>query len=253
MIDWANTAILGPCAMTTVEHALEVCGELVKVRDQMRANGFSSFDFIYKSSYSKANRTTAEKFSGVDYGEAILTIQSIKKKYRVRVISDVHSVEEVRIMGPFLDVIQIPHSLSRYTKIIQAAARTGKYVVIKKGTFLSCSEAQASCDKVNSTGYFYSPMVVERGTQCGSSEVIVDMKNFKKLDNRSTCIDASHPSGGREYVAPLALAGAAAGADTLFLELDTEPDKAPCDGHHMLTPEQAYPILHKFWSIKELL
>lgn len=256
--------ILGPCAMESLEHALYTCGELVNMRDRLRKAGHTSFEFIYKSSYSKANRTSGDSFRGVGVEEGIRIVKALKKAFNIQVTSDVHTVEEIELIGPHLDLIQIPHQLCRYTSIVEAAAKLNKPISLKKATFMTNESVLSAVEKIRAVGNTAMVTIIERGTQAGSNEVIVDMRNFSKtrlllaltttnLGDVALCMDASHPSGGSQHVAALACSGIVSGADTVFMEVHATPGFAPCDGHQMLNLYRTEDLLKRLLRLKKLM
>lgn len=229
--------IMGPCAIEGLEHALLMSNFIANLQLKLQSEGLD-IEFIYKSCFNKANRTSASAFHGVGMEEGLEILQIVKDTTGLKVTSDIHTVEEAEATGKVVDIIQIPHSLSRYTFILQAAARTGKSLSVKKGLFMAPEDVTKIVDKIRLTGNQEEIILVERGTSFGYNEVIVDMRTFKKWKRMlaqyghtvSTCIDATHPSLNALYAPELAKAGLVAGADMVFMEIHDNPNEALCDG-----------------------
>jgi 2-dehydro-3-deoxyphosphooctonate aldolase (KDO 8-P synthase) len=230
--------IVGPCAIESLEHAL-FCAELLKHMEiRLKASGYR-VEFVYKSSYSKANRTKKSSFHGVGLEKGLEILRQVKEQTGLRVTSDVHTVEEIEKAQEVLDIIQIPHQMCRNTELLEAAARTGRIVSVKKGTFMKPESFAHVVDKIREAGNKRTIIAIERGNCYGHSDIVVDMRSINTLNNLrsegvSVCIDATHSALDRKYAPIIAKASVAAGADSVFIEAHEEPDKAPCDGPCML-------------------
>jgi 2-dehydro-3-deoxyphosphooctonate aldolase (KDO 8-P synthase) len=161
-------------------------------------------------------------------------------------------------MGEVLDIIQIPHSLSRYTEIIQAASNTGKQVSIKKGLFMTPEDALAAIKKVHTAeGYNGDPVIlIERGNSFGYGDAVVDMRNllrFNYIAGCIPCIDATHPAGDRRLAPGLAFAGVASGAHMVFMEVHNEPNNALCDGKSSIKLNEVKNIIETIEEIYKLV
>lgn len=230
------TLFAGPCQIESEQHALMMSSLLRHI-----AEG-AGFQFVYKSSFDKANRTSAGTARGPGLIPGLSILQSVKNT-GIPVMTDVHEVSQVDVVGFHVDVIQIPALLSRQTDLIQGAAATGRAINIKKGQGMSAQTAISAAHKVNDPSRV---MLCERGTTFGYGDLVVDFRSL--VDMRKAfpvMFDATHsvqrPSaqgavsgGAREYVGPLAAAAAAVGIDALFLEVHQDPDNAPSDGPCML-------------------
>jgi 2-dehydro-3-deoxyphosphooctonate aldolase (KDO 8-P synthase) len=233
--------IAGPCSLEN-ERVCRAVGEvLVKVGKK-----HPELNVVFKGSFDKANRTSAEgaRGTGLDEGLALLTL--VKKDYGFPVLTDVHEREQMKAVAAVCDVIQIPAFLSRQTDLLLAAAATGRVVNVKKGQFLSPQEMVYVTGKLRE-GKAKEIWQTERGTTFGYNNLVVDMRSFPIMRQNGfpTILDATHsvqlPGGGggksdgqREFVAPLAKAALAAGADGLFLETHPDPAKAISDGPNMI-------------------
>lgn len=202
--------------------------------------------FLFKSSYDKANRTSLSSFRGPGLDMGLRILSDLKSRLNLPVISDVHSVEEVKPASEVLDAIQIPAFLCRQTDLILAASNTGKPVNIKKGQFLAPWDVRNIIDKFTSTGN-QDVFITERGSSFGYNNLVVDFRAFPVMRSfgHPVIFDVTHSlqlpggmgksSGGqREFAGPLARAAVSVGVDGLFMEVHPDPDKALCDGPNMM-------------------
>lgn len=248
--------ICGPCAIESRSFALETAEELrgIFLKAGLR--------FVYKSSFDKANRSSAGSFRGVGLDEGLSILAEIRDTVGVQVITDVHEVSQVVRVAEVADILQTPAFLCRQTDFIRAVAQSGKPVNIKKGQFLAPWDMTNVIDKAREAARdagipednFF---VCERGTSFGYGNLVVDMRGLQVMKDTTGCpviFDATHSvqlpgaqgscSGGqREFVPTLARAAVATGAVSgVFMETHPDPDKAPCDGPNML-PFSALPEL----------
>jgi 2-dehydro-3-deoxyphosphooctonate aldolase (KDO 8-P synthase) len=197
---------------------------------------------VFKASYDKANRTSVSSFRGPGIQEGLRILEKTRSETGLPIISDVHSVDQVRTAGKTLDMLQIPAFLCRQTDLLVAAGATGRAVNIKKGQFLSPDDMQHAIRKVESAGNS-KIMLTERGTTFGYKDLVVDMRSIFRLREfgHPVVFDATHsaqsPGGGqgcsggdRSVIPTLAMAAVAAGADGVFMETHPDPDHALCDG-----------------------
>jgi 2-dehydro-3-deoxyphosphooctonate aldolase (KDO 8-P synthase) len=210
---------------------------------------------IFKSSYDKANRTSIDSFRGPGLNKGLEILEDVKTAIGLPILSDIHRVSEIEKAAEILDVIQIPAFLSRQTDLITEAARTDLPINIKKGQFLSPWDVEQVVLKALSMGN-NAVLLTERGTSFGYNNLVVDMRSIVVMKNFGCPVvfDATHgiqspggrgtSSGGqREFVAPLARAAIAAGADGVFLEIHPDPDSALSDGPNSLPFEQVEPLV----------
>lgn len=232
--------IAGPCVIESKELCLKVAAE---VRDICAAEGLP---YIFKASYDKANRSSISSFRGLGVEEGIEILSQVRDETGVPVLTDIHSPLEAEIVGPVVDVVQTPAFLCRQTDLIQAAARYGKAVNIKKGQFISPWDTKNILDKAYETGN-ENIAICERGSSFGYNNLVVDMKVFPVVHsfNAPIVFDCTHAvqlpgglglatGGQREFIEPLARAAIGCGIDGLFLETHPDPDKALSDGPNML-------------------
>ena len=228
--------IAGPCVIESEELCVEVAGFLKEVTREL------GIPFIFKSSYDKANRSSLRSYRGPGMTRGLKILGRVRRQVDVPVLSDVHRFEEIEEAGEVLDVLQIPAFLCRQTDFVQAIARTGKAVNVKKGQFLAPWDMKNVVEKIESAGN-RSILVTERGASFGYNNLVADMRSLVILREAGYPViyDVTHSlqlpgglgttSGGRsEYIAPLARAGVAAGIDGLFMEVHPHPDDALCDG-----------------------
>jgi 2-dehydro-3-deoxyphosphooctonate aldolase (KDO 8-P synthase) len=240
--------IIGPCAIESRSFALETAEELKGIFES------AGLPFIYKSSFDKANRSSAKSFRGVGIDEGLSILAEVREKLAIPVLTDVHESWQAKPVAEVVDVLQTPAFLCRQTDFIAAVAAAGKPVNIKKGQFMApwdmknvIEKARAAAREAGMPDDHFT--VCERGTSFGYGNLVVDMRGLPVMAETTGCpviFDATHSvqlpgaqgtsSGGqREYVPHLARAAVATGAVSgVFLETHPEPERAPCDGPNML-------------------
>jgi 2-dehydro-3-deoxyphosphooctonate aldolase (KDO 8-P synthase) len=233
--------IAGPCSLENEKVSRAVAERLAAI-----GRAHPEFRIVFKGSFDKANRTSAEggRGPGIEAGLRLLAL--IRRDYGFPVLTDVHDIAQTPIVAETCDVLQIPAFLSRQTDLLLAAAATGRVVNVKKGQFLSPGEMAHVVGKLRH-GHAAEIWQTERGTTFGYNNLVVDMRSFAIMRQNGcpTIFDATHSvqlpgagagrSGGeREYVAPLAKAALAAGADGLFVETHPDPAHAISDGPNMV-------------------
>ena len=247
--------IAGPCQIESLDHAL-FCAERLKI---MAAH--AGMGFVYKSSYDKANRTSAETARGVGIDSGLDILARVKTTLNVPVLTDVHSADQCAAVAEVVDIIQIPAFLCRQTDLLVAAAQTGAVVNIKKGQFLAPWDMQHVAGKVSGAGND-RVLLTERGTSFGYNALVSDMRGLPTMASLGfpVIFDATHSvqqpggrgasSGGqREFVPVLARAAVAVGVDGLFMESHDDPDNAPSDGPNMVPLDEMPQILQKLIQI----
>ncbi len=250
--------ILGPCVMESWELVDRVSDFLLELREK------ESYSIIFKSSYDKANRSSIHSFRGPGLKKGLKMLGRVKEK-GLPVLSDCHSVEEIKKASEILDYIQIPAFLCRQTDLLVEAGRTGKWVNIKKGQFMSPWEMKNAIEKVKSTGN-NKVMVTERGTTFGYNYLVNDFKGFMDMKDLGVPLvfDATHSvqrpgalgkaSGGeRRYVPGLAMSAICCGADGIFMEIHPDPDKALCDGPNMVPLDEVPGLLKTLSELKKFV
>lgn len=249
--------IAGPCVIESEKLLTKVAGALKEITIAL------DMPFIFKSSYDKANRLSAKSFRGLGPARGLRILANVRRKTGVPVISDVHSVNEVKPAAKVLDVIQIPAFLCRQTDLVVAAAKTKKALNIKKGQFMSPWDMRHVAEKAVRAGN-RRVMLTERGTTFGYGNLVVDMRSIPIMKGLGypVVFDATHSvqmpggrggsSGGDRAMIPvLARAAVAAGCDGVFLEVHPEPDSAPCDGPNMIELDRVGALLKSLKAIFE--
>ncbi len=228
--------IAGPCVIESEQLALDTAGSLKEIAEQV------GISFIYKSSFDKANRSSAQSFRGPGAEEGLYILEKVRKQVGVPVLTDVHEDTPLAEVASVVDVLQTPALLCRQTNFIQAVASQGRPVNLKKGQFLAPWDMQRVVEKARAAGN-EQIMVCERGASFGYNNLISDMRSLAVLRDTGCPVvfDATHSvqlpggqgdrSGGqREFVPVLARAAVAAGISGLFMETHPDPEKALCDG-----------------------
>ena len=233
--------VAGPCQIESLEHALFMASKIKEITEK------HNIPFIYKSSYDKANRTSAHSQRGVGMEAGLEILQTVKEKIGCPVLTDVHSAEQCSRVAEVVDIIQIPAFLCRQTDLLKAAAETGRIVKVKKGQFLAPWDMKNVYDKLVHFGA-KGVLLTDRGTCFGYNTLVSDMRGLAIMAETTGApvfFDATHSvqkpggigdmSGGeREFVSLLARAAIATGVAGLFFEVHQDPDNAPSDGPCML-------------------
>lgn len=261
--------IAGPCVIETDEILFRVADHLAKLAERVPGG------VVFKASYDKANRSNAGAFRGPGIEEGLRTLQRVRERTGLPVLTDVHLPEHCAAAAQAVDVLQIPAFLCRQTDLLEAAGATGLPVNVKKGQFLHPEGMAGAVKKVlgaNPAGVatpsgHSNVAVTERGTFFGYGDLVVDMRAFRRMREATgapTIFDGTHSvqqpgrgeggaSGGlREHIPALTYAACAAGADGLFLETHPNPDQAPSDGPNMLPLSQLDGVIGKAVAIWEL-
>lgn len=251
--------IAGPCVIENREFTLRMAEKISAICRMKK------FPLIFKASFDKANRTSNRSFRGIGMAAALEILQEVRNRYRLPVLTDIHSMDQAKEVSGVVDVIQIPAFLSRQTDILQAAGRSGCAVNIKKGQFLSPWDMAQAAEKIVAVGN-RRILLTERGTTFGYRNLVVDFRSLPIMAETGfpVIFDATHSvqipgglgncsDGLRQYVRPLARAAVAVGCSGLFLEVHEEPDNAPCDGPNMVNFEQFSVILDEVRRIHDVL
>ena len=233
------TIIAGPCAIESKEMCFEVAVKMKKLCNKYGVN------YVFKSSFDKANRTSSESKRGLGVEEGLKIFEAIKKEINVPILTDVHEPYQCKKVAPYVDILQIPAFLSRQTDLLEAAGLTGKIVNIKKGQFMAPNDILNSAKKVEK--YSKKILLCERGVSFGYNNLVVDFTGILEMNKSmySIVFDATHsvqkPSskgtstgGNREYVVPLIKAALSIGVKNIFIEVHTNPKEAISDGENQL-------------------
>ena len=243
------TLISGPCVVESRQHAIDVAGKINEMCSLLGIN------FIYKSSFDKANRTSMKSSRGLGLNKSLSIFSEIKKKFKCSVTTDVHETDQCSKVSKVVDLLQIPAFLCRQTDLLVAAAKTKKPVNVKKGQFLSPAEITSVINKIKNNNKI---LLTERGYSFGYNNLISDMRSLAiiKKTGLPVIFDATHSvqqpggllksSGGhREFVPVLAKAAVSVGIAGVLIETHNNPDKAPSDGPCMLPLKNLQVLLEK--------
>jgi len=250
--------IAGPCALESRGHAFDVAGALKEIAAQL------GIGFIYKTSFDKANRTSAKSARGMGLDKALSIFAELRKKLGVPVLTDVHEPDQCAPVAEVVDVLQIPAFLCRQTDLLIAAAKTGRAINVKKGQFLAPWDMANVVQKITGAGN-RNVLVTERGVSFGYNTLVSDMRALPELAKSGAPVifDATHSvqqpggqgtsSGGqREFVPVLARAAVAVGVAGVFIETHQDPDRAPSDGPNMLPLKHMEPLLKRLMEFDAL-
>ena len=232
--------IAGPCVIESMDLLETVATEIVKLNQKY------GLDIIFKASFDKANRTSLSSFRGPGLEKGLLMLNDIKKKYGLKILTDIHESYQASPTAEVADVIQIPAFLCRQTDLLIAASKTGKIVNIKKAQFLSGHDMKYPVEKAVQSGA-KDVWLTERGNSFGYNNLVVDFRNIPDMLNYSNTVimDCTHSvqrpgagngvtGGNREFIPAMALAAKAFGATGYFFEVHPNPDVALSDGTNML-------------------
>lgn len=243
--------IAGPCVLESRQHAIEMSSAIKEITDKL------GIPFIYKSSFDKANRTSAQGERGLGLNAGLEIFAEIKEKIGCPIITDVHSPEQCSTVAPVIDILQIPAFLCRQTDLLKAAAATGKVINIKKGQFLAPWDMTNVARKMETFGN-RQVLLCERGASFGYNTLVSDMRALPIMAQTGypVVFDATHSvqqpggagtasSGERHFVPVLARAALAVGVASIFMEVHQNPDSAPSDGPNMLNLKDLEHLLMK--------
>lgn len=251
--------LAGPCVVENRDVLFQTAETLVKVCDMLQ------IPLVFKSSFTKANRSSVNSFTGIGIDKALGLLAEVKQQFNIPLVTDIHTEEDAKIAAEVVDVLQIPAFLCRQTSLLVAAAQTGKVVNIKKGQFLSPEAMQFAMQKVQSCGN-EKVMLTERGTTFGYHDLIVDYRGIPimKSFGKPVVMDCTHAlqqpnqssgvTGGKpELIETIAKCAIAAGADGLFIETHPDPKNALSDGANMLPLSEIEALLEKLIRIRQAI
>lgn len=251
--------IAGPCVVENEELLMEVAD---KVSGWCRNLGIP---YIFKSSYRKANRTSASSFTGIGDESALALVKKTGEKYKLPTTSDIHAHEEAAIAAKYIDVLQIPAFLCRQSDLLHAAGETGKIVNVKKGQFLSGPAMKFAAEKIRQTGNG-KVILTERGTTFGYQDLVVDYRNIPWMQQHDAPVvmDVTHSlqqpnqtsgitGGNPQLIGTIAKAAIATGANGLFIETHPEPSKALSDGANMLRLDLLEGLLQQLVELRKVV
>jgi 2-dehydro-3-deoxyphosphooctonate aldolase (KDO 8-P synthase) len=257
--DQPLSLIAGPCALESRAHALEMSTALKEIAEK------AGVGLIYKTSFDKANRTSANAGRGMGLELALPIFETIREELGLPVLTDVHEKDQCAPVAEAVDVLQIPAFLSRQTDLLVAAARTGKTVNVKKGQFLAPWDMKNVIEKITSAGN-PNVLVTERGVSFGYNTLVSDMRALPIMAKFGAPVvfDATHSvqqpggqgsstGGDRQMVPYLARAAVATGVAAVFMEVHEDPDRAPSDGPNMLKLKDLPALLDELVQIDRIV
>lgn len=248
--------LAGPCVVESEELIFEVAEKVIAITDKLE------IPYIFKASYRKANRSRKDSFAGIGDAKALSMLGKVRDKLKVPVVTDIHSAAEAEIAAQYVDILQIPAFLCRQTDLLEAAAKTGKIVNIKKGQFLAPAAMQFAANKVVDCGN-PNVMLTDRGTMFGYHDLIIDYRGIPEMQafGFPVILDITHSlqqpntssgvTGGKpELIETVARAGIAVGVDGLFIETHPNPAVAKSDGANMLKLDYLESLLTKLVKLR---
>jgi len=253
------TLIAGPCQLENEKHALDIAKKLKEITKKL------DIGLIYKTSFDKANRTSLTGERGTGLEKSLPIFDKIRNDLKIPVLTDVHTIEQCKIVANHVDVLQIPAFLCRQTDLLIAAAKTGKIINVKKGQFLAPWDMVNVTKKLEDSGN-KNILVTERGASFGYNTLVSDMRSLPIMAKSGypVVFDATHSvqqpggmgdkSGGqREFVEYLARAAIAVGVAAVFMETHQDPDNAPSDGPNMVPLSKMPDLLKQLVEIDKLI
>ena len=232
--------LAGPCAIEGEDMAMRIAEQLVEVTDKLH------IPLVFKGSFKKANRSRLDSFTGIGDEKALKILRKVGEAFNVPTVTDIHDIQDATMAAEYVDVLQIPAFLVRQTDLVVAAAKTGKYVNLKKGQFMSPESMQHAVTKITESGNT-NAWITDRGTMFGYQDMVVDFRGIPVMKSFApTILDVTHSlqqpnqvsgvTGGRpELIETMAKAGIAAGVNGLFMETHHDPSSAKSDGANMLS------------------
>jgi len=251
--------IAGPCVVESEDLIMEVADKVYSICKSF------GIPYIFKASYRKANRTSGSSFTGLGDDLALGMINHVKKKFLLSATTDIHTKEEAVLAAQHVDILQIPAFLCRQTDLLEAAAKTGKIVNVKKGQFVSGEAMKFAVDKIRKAGN-NKIILTERGTTFGYQDLVVDYRSIPIMRSHGVPVvmDCTHSlqqpnqsagitGGNPQMIETIAKAAIATGADGLFIETHPNPAVAKSDGANMLKLDLLAPLLEKLIRIRKAI
>jgi 2-dehydro-3-deoxyphosphooctonate aldolase (KDO 8-P synthase) len=251
--------IAGPCVVESEEIVFETAECLKKLSD------FYNIPFVFKSSYRKANRSRGDSFTGIGDIKALRLLDEVRRRFSVPVVTDIHNPHEAAVAADYVDILQIPAFLCRQSDLLAAAGKTGKWVNIKKGQFLSGSSMKFAVEKVRESGN-NNIILTDRGNMFGYQDIVVDFRNIPLMQKIGVPVimDITHSlqqpnredgvSGGNpELIETIGKAAVSIGADGIFIETHPNPSRAKSDGANMLILSEMDNLLKKLVALRKTI
>jgi len=251
--------IAGPCVVESEKIVFETAVHLKMLSEKYH------IPFVFKSSYRKANRSKGDSFSGIGDLKALKILADVRTRFSLPVITDIHNPEEAAMAAEYVDILQIPAFLCRQTDLLTAAAKTGKWVNIKKGQFLSGSSMKFAVEKVRESGNS-NIMLTDRGNMFGYQDIVVDFRNIPAMQSIGVPVimDITHSlqqpnqdagvSGGRpDMIETIGKAAISVGSDGIFIETHPDPSVAKSDGANMLKLSGMNQLLSRLVAIRKTI
>ena len=248
--------LAGPCVIEGEEMALDIADKILRITETI------GIPYVFKGYYRKANRSRLDSFTGIGDEKALKILAKIRNEFGIPVVTDIHSASEAAMAAEYVDMLQIPAFLCRQTDLLIAAAKTGKFVNIKKGQFLSPESMKFAVQKVRDAGNS-QVAVTERGVTFGYGDLVVDYRGIPVMQENGcpVILDVTHSlqqpnqaagvTGGRpELIETIARAGVAVGADGIFIETHQNPNIAKSDGANMLILDRLPELLRHLTHIR---
>jgi 2-dehydro-3-deoxyphosphooctonate aldolase (KDO 8-P synthase) len=249
--------IAGPCVVESEELVMEVADKVYGICKNL------GIPYVFKSSYRKANRTSASSFTGIGDEKALAIVKKVGERYGLPTTSDIHAHDEAAVAAKYIDILQIPAFLCRQTDLLQAAAFTGKIVNVKKGQFLSGESMKFAVEKIKAAEN-NKIILTERGTTFGYQDLVVDYRNIPVMQKFDVPVvmDCTHSlqqpnqtsgvtGGNPQMIGTISKAAIASGADGLFIETHPNPAVAKSDGANMLRLELLEQLLNKLVKLRK--
>lgn len=250
----------GPCAIEGRDMALRIAERIVEITTRLQ------IPYIFKGSYRKANRTKLNSFTGIGDELALSILEEVGRTFDIPTVTDIHEAHEAAIAAPHVDVLQIPAFLCRQTELLEAAAKTGRAVNVKKGQFLSGESMGFAVEKVKATNPDAVVFLTDRGNSFGYGDLVVDYRNLPAMQAHGVPVvmdcthslqqpnQASGVTGGKPaLIATIAKAAIAVGANGLFIETHPNPAEAKSDGANMLPLDQLEALLERLVRVREAI